>query len=48
MMAAFIVLLTAGQVESFSATGGYIIPIYLIAAALHDSVEIRKEAGGIQ
>lgn len=48
MMAAFIVLLSAGQVESFSATGGYIIPLYLIAAAIHDSVEIRKEAGGIQ
>lgn len=48
MMAAFIVLLSAGQVESFSATGGYIIPLYLIAAAIHCSIGIRKEAGGIQ
>ena len=35
MMAAFIALLSAAQVESLSATGGYAIPLYLIAAALH-------------
>lgn len=43
MMAAFIVLLSAGQVESFSATGGYLIPIYLIAASIHCKEGMRKE-----
>lgn len=48
LMAAFIVLLSAGQVESFSATGGYIIPLYLIAASIRCSIGMRKETGGIQ
>lgn len=42
MMASFVTLLSAGQVESFSATGGYIIPIYLIAAAIHCKAGMRK------
>lgn len=35
MMFAYIVLLSAAQVESFSATGGYILPIHFLAASLH-------------
>ena len=35
ILAALIALLSAGQVESFSATGGYLLPLFLIAAALH-------------
>lgn len=34
---AFIALLTAGLVESFSATGGYIFPLYFLAASVHCS-----------
>ena len=45
MMAAFIALLSAAQVESLSATGGYAIPLYLIAAALHCREGRRKEMG---
>lgn len=45
MMAAYIVLLSAAQVESFSATGGYAIPLYLIAAALHCREGRKKETG---
>lgn len=47
MMAAFIALLSAAQVESLSATGGYAIPLYLIAAALHCREGRRKEMGEI-
>lgn len=47
MMAAFIALLSAAQVESLSATGGYAIPPYLIAAALHSREGRRKEMGEI-
>lgn len=47
MMAAFIALLSAAQVESLSATGGYAIPLYLIAAALHSREGRRKEMGEI-
>ena len=43
MMAAYIVMLTAAQVETFFATGGYLIPLYLISAALHCKVGRRKE-----
>ena len=45
MMAAFIALLSAAQVESLSATGGYAIPLHLIAAALHCREGRRKEMG---
>ena len=44
MMASFITLLTAGQVESFPATWGYIMPLFLIAAALHRNDGMRKKS----
>lgn len=41
LSAAFIAMLTAGLVESFSATGGYIYPLYFLSASVHCSAHVK-------